>query len=238
MSAPHLTLADIILLAALVVIAPLYSCFAGARIARGYAPARTSAYARTIASWWLIAITTLFAWWYLGRPLGALGLRLPFDARSVAGVTLCVLMLAYMNGQWRALKRLTPDKVERVAASLGRTVAVLPHTPGEYRWFLALSATAGICEELLYRGYLVALAYPLLTIAGAVVAAALIFGLAHAYQGALGVIKTAGAGLALGVVYVATGSLLWPIILHTLLDVAGGTLAYRVLRASARSSGT
>jgi membrane protease YdiL (CAAX protease family) len=231
MVAQHLTLADAILLAALAVVAPAYSCYAGVRIAGGRAPERIPAYGRTMLSLWLIALTMLFVWSHLGRPFVSLGLLVPFDARSVFGAVLCVLMLAFMNGQWRVVRRLGPEKLARLGASFGRAIAILPHSRREYGWFLALSVTAGICEELLYRGYLVAVASPLLTLAGAVVAGAAIFGFGHAYQGAIGIVKTAGAGLFLGVVYVATGSLLWPVILHALLDVQGGTIAFKVLGA-------
>ena len=234
MAALHLTLADLILLAALVVVAPLYSCYAGVRIARGRVPSRIAAYARTIVSWWLIAATMLFVWGHFGRPFAMLGLRIPFDARWIAGAVLCVLMLAYINGQARAVKRLSPERIERVRASLGRTAAILPRTVAEYRWFLALAVTAGTCEELLYRGYFIATMSPWITLPGALVAGAVVFGIGHAYQGARGIAKTGLVGLIFGIVYVATGSLLWPILLHVLLDIQGGTLAYRVL-ASARA---
>lgn len=230
MTAPSLTMADMILLAALAVAAPAYSYFTGVRIARGYGPKRIPAYRRTMLSWWLITATTLFVWWHAGRPFATLGLSVPFDARSVLGAVLCVLMLAYMNGQWRVVRRLPAEKLARLLASFGRTVAILPQTQCEYTWFLALSATAGVCEELLYRGYFIAITSPLLTLAGAVVAGAVIFGLGHAYQGPAGVAKTAGVGLLFGAIYVATGSLWWPMILHALLDVQGGTIAFNVLR--------
>ena len=226
----HPALADAILLFALVVVAPAYSYYAGVRMGRGRMPARTTAYARTMLSWWLISLTTLYLWWRLGRPLNALGLHVPADARSVAGAILCVLMLAYMNGQWRVVARMSPEKLARVPAALGRAIAILPRTPAEYRWFLALSITAGICEELLFRGYFFAIAWPYLTLAGVVVASAAIFGLGHAYQGVRGIVKTAVIGLLFGAIYVATGSLVWPMILHALLDIQGGTIAFRALR--------
>jgi membrane protease YdiL (CAAX protease family) len=232
MAAPTLTPADVILLAALAVAAPAYSYYAGMRIARGYGPKRIPAYGRTMLSWWLISATMLFLWWHAGRPFASLGLSVPFDARSVFGAVLCILMLAYMNGQWRVVRRLPAEKVARLVASFGRTVAILPHTQTEYAWFLALSGTAGVCEELLYRGYFIAMTSPLLTLAGAVVTGAVIFGLGHGYQGPGGVAKTAGVGLLFGAIYVATGSLLWPMILHALLDVQGGTIAFSVLRRS------
>jgi membrane protease YdiL (CAAX protease family) len=51
------------------------------------------------------------------------------------------------------------------------------------------------------------------------VAAAAVFGLAHLYQKVTGVVATAIAGLLFCVLYVKTGSLLLPILLHVAIDV-------------------
>ena len=51
-----------------------------------------------------------------------------------------------------------------------------------------------------------------------VAAAAGIFGLAHLYQQAAGVVLTTLAGVLFCALYVATGSLLVPILLHVLVD--------------------
>ena len=226
----HLTLADTILLLLLVVVMPPYSYVQGRRIARGIAPNRTAAYARTIVSWWLIASSTLFVWIHFGRSLAVLGLRLPLDLRAVAGAVLCVLAIAYINGQQRVLSKLSADKLAAVRRRFGGTAAILPRSLPEYRWFLGVALTVGICEELLYRGYLYAVTEPVIGYIGAIVASGLIFGLGHLYQGTMGVVKTSYVGIVLGIIYVGTGSLLWPMMLHFLIDVAGGTTGYRVMR--------
>src|SRR5579862_4401220 len=116
----HLTLADAILLAALVVGAPIYSYYAGRRIARGAVGPRKIAYARSMISWWLIAFTTLALWWRLGRPLAALGLVVRFDGVNAGVAIACVLVIAYMNGQLRVLKRWPPEKRERLKRAFGQ----------------------------------------------------------------------------------------------------------------------
>ncbi len=52
-----------------------------------------------------------------------------------------------------------------------------------------------------------------------VLVAAVLFGLAHSYQGITGMILTAFAGAVFCGLYVATGSLLVPIALHILVDL-------------------
>lgn len=224
--------ADAILLVAIAIVAPAYSYYAGRRIAAGAMPGRTLAYARTMLSWWLISFAMGLIWVRMERPAAALGLTIPGDARSWAGVALCVLALAYAVAQRHLLQQMTPEKLERIRNSFGRTAVVLPRTPIEYRLFLAVSITAGICEELLYRGYFFAMTSHWLTLAGAAIVSAIVFGLGHAYQGWKGVVKTAIVGLVLGAIYIGTGSLVWPMILHALIDVQGGTVGYKVLRST------
>jgi uncharacterized protein len=225
-----ITRADAILLAALTIVAPAYSYYAGRRIAAGAMPDRRIAYARTMLSWWLITLAMALIWVRMERPAAALGLTVPAGLQFWAGAILCVLALAYANGQWRVVQRMSPDKLQRVRDSFGRTLAVLPHTLLEFRLFLAVSVTAGVCEELLFRGYFFAMTSHWLTIAGAAVLSALAFGLGHAYQGWSGIVKTTIAGLFFGAVYIGTGSLMWPMILHALVDVQGGSVGYKLLR--------
>jgi membrane protease YdiL (CAAX protease family) len=98
----------------------------------------------------------------------------------------------------------------------------LPNSALECAAFALVSVTAGICEEVLFRGFLIRFLYegPLnLSLFGALAASCLIFGLNHAYQGAKGVAVTAIAGLALGLVFLLTGHLLPGILLHALVDL-------------------
>ena len=99
--------------------------------------------------------------------------------------------------------------------------ALLPRTPVERRMFAALAVTAGICEELLYRGFgLAALRWvaPGLGTAALIVITGAAFGFAHLYQGRMGVIATGLLGAYFAWIVIATGSLVPVILLHALLD--------------------
>ncbi len=105
---------------------------------------------------------------------------------------------------------------------LGDVEALLPRNPAELAYAAALSVNAGISEELLFR-----LALPLLfvLVTGnawlAFAAAAIVFGLAHLYQGAVGVTATTIIGVLLTLVYLATGSLWLAVLLHIVIDLVG-----------------
>jgi membrane protease YdiL (CAAX protease family) len=98
---------------------------------------------------------------------------------------------------------------------------MLPTGRRDRRAWVLLSVTAGITEEITYRGLTllaVAVAVPVGRVPAMVIVAAL-FGLAHAYQGIGGVAVTALAGGLLAGIYLATGSLVPGMVLHALIDL-------------------
>jgi uncharacterized protein len=110
----------------------------------------------------------------------------------------------------------------RVAKSLERLNFILPGTAEERRWFVLVAITAGVCEEILYRGCLIQYFRELpvhLGLTEALVVSACVFGIAHLYQGIIGIIQTAILGAFFGVLFVTTGSLFLPMILHALIDL-------------------
>ena len=100
-------------------------------------------------------------------------------------------------------------------------------------FFLLISWTeAAFIEEMFFRGYLLNRLTDLagrqrLGVTIALVGSALIFGVAHAYQGITGVVDTALAGLLLGLLYLLARRNLWlPILVHGIIDTLGFLLIY------------
>jgi uncharacterized protein len=113
----------------------------------------------------------------------------------------------------------------RIAKGMHALRFALPVSARERHWWFLVSLAAGVCEEILFRGFVthyfsgsLSAGVPLGTVA-AWLASSLFFGLAHAYQGAPGIIRSALGGLILGLVAILSGGLLLPIVLHFLLDV-------------------
>ncbi|NEM90708.1 CPBP family intramembrane glutamic endopeptidase [Galbitalea soli] len=111
------------------------------------------------------------------------------------------------------------SRVDEVPA-LGDIGALLPRTRGELVYGAALALNAGVLEELLFRLAMPAL---LFGITGngplSFLIAALLFGLLHLYQGLPGVAGSTVLGLLFTVVYVLSGSIAVPIVLHALIDL-------------------
>lgn len=102
--------------------------------------------------------------------------------------------------------------------------AMLPKTKKEAQLWNFVSLTAGITEEIIYRGFLIfafAYLFPNLSIWIVILLASLLFGLAHTYQGVAGVIRTTVIGAFFSILYVSLGSIFPLIVFHFLIDYVG-----------------
>ena len=193
--------------------------------------ARTKEYIWGMTSQWGLTIALIAAWWWTGRPIREIGLRLP-DTASAWSWSLLIAVggIAFFVQQARAALKSsdTKAKVREHIESQPGLRALLPATPRELRVFVAVAITAGICEEVLYRGYLLWYLQSLMPWSAAVVTTIVVFGVAHVYQGVRGIFSTGVAGAIAMATYLLTGSLLAPMVLHTALDIVNGLTIYTV----------
>lgn len=202
------------------------------KVGRGDTDARTRVYGIILGAEWLATIFVAGRWWALGRPWAALWLLPPRGWPLIASMLIVLAVAALVVLQTRSVVRLSAEKREALRPRLGRLTALIPHTKSEHRWFLAISVTAGVCEELLYRGFLVWLLQPWVGSGWAAAVSVIAFGAGHAYQGK-DVVRPTLVGLALQVMALLTRSILPGILIHAMIDVLGGTTGYFVLRESA-----
>jgi membrane protease YdiL (CAAX protease family) len=115
--------------------------------------------------------------------------------------------------------------------------ALLPRSPGEKTVFAGLSVAAGVGEELAYRGYAIGALAPLVGTPMAAIVTSAVFGVLHAYQGPLGIVRAGVLGGMLAWGFLISGSL-WPaIIAHVALDVLAGIFLADRLMVPADSRG-
>jgi membrane protease YdiL (CAAX protease family) len=114
------------------------------------------------------------------------------------------------------------SKADKIRKKLEDMVgALLPNTHRERVWFGGVSVGAGISEELVFRGFLFyyfGIYVPRMNTLEKVLVISVCFGLAHLYQGWQGMLGTGIVGLAMGGLYIATGSLLMPMVVHAAID--------------------
>jgi len=183
---------------------------------------------------WLLGLglAAMALWQIAGRDWAAMGFAAPgssgiatgIAAGAFAGLALRPLIVAFSAKAAAGMRR-----------QFGELEAFLPRTGQQLRWGLLVSVFAGLFEEIAYRGYLMAYFGTWLDQWGALAASSLLFGLAHAYQGKWGVPVTALLGALFGWVYIETGSLLLPILLHIAVDVSAMVTAWIVLHTRAEA---
>ncbi|MBI5170207.1 MAG: CPBP family intramembrane metalloprotease [Candidatus Eisenbacteria bacterium] len=184
--------------------------------------ARVPFYGQTIALQWIASgvIAALIA--VRALPWREFGLVLPGGWRLAVSVALVMGLAALAVAQRRALSRLGAESRARVKARLGEAGLLLPRAGTEQVWFRALSVSAGICEEFLYRGWLTWALRAWLGPWGAMAASLASFTAAHAYQGREKLPRVAIVGGLLAMVALVTGSLLPAMVLHAMIDWMGG----------------
>jgi membrane protease YdiL (CAAX protease family) len=96
----------------------------------------------------------------------------------------------------------------------------LPLTFNEKLTFAIVCLFAGICEELIFRGFALTFMQQFETgIWFAVPISAAAFGLMHLYQGISGLFTSFFMGILLAIVFAISGNLLLPVIIHIITDI-------------------
>jgi membrane protease YdiL (CAAX protease family) len=178
-------------------------------------------YARSMLVLWGITALALYALRLYGLGPADVGVRAPnapweYGAGLIIPATFWFLSIGRSN--------IDPDYLRKV----GR---MIPIDSSDWIWFVPISVTAGVCEEFLYRGYALT---QITTMTGSLglgfFLSSIAFGLAHAYQGKLGVFGAMITGALYAAVFLLTGSIIPCMIGHFVQDIFGGFTLSRRLR--------
>jgi CAAX protease family protein len=190
---------------------------------------RLTLYASTTAFQWLAAALLLWRTAARGIPAASLGLHVPRPWLA-AGVALALGGLIFAN-QLYSLRHLaaTPRELQGVLPQLA--LKVFPQDAPERLAFFAVVVSVAFCEEWIYRGFAQSVFqdWGRSVIAG-VVGSALLFAVAHLYQGRRGLVSTFAVGILFSAARAWTGSLLPSIAAHFVADLTAGYLAPRRVR--------
>ena len=101
-----------------------------------------------------------------------------------------------------------------------RQYLLLPHTRKERALAAGMAITGGVFGELLYRGlFIVLMASMDVPLWIAAVLSVVLFSLAHLYQGWWGLLSAGFSGTLFTILYLGTGSLLVPVLVHVALNL-------------------
>ncbi|HNP19230.1 MAG TPA: CPBP family intramembrane metalloprotease [Fulvivirga sp.] len=104
----------------------------------------------------------------------------------------------------------------------------LPKTKREFNWFIILSISAGICEEIIFRLFLFEYLNENIGLLIAFVLTNIIFALTHIGMGKQNIISSFILGLLFSAIYYFTDNIWIAILLHIAIDINGGILGYRI----------
>lgn len=193
---------------------------------------RLTLYASTAVFQWLAAALVLWRTTARGIPPASLGIAV---AAPVLTITVTVLLAGIvLANQLISLRRLAtnPSPAQGMLPQLA--TKLFPQAHIERLAFFALVLTVSICEELIYRGF-AQRAFQDASgglVAAGIIGSALLFAIAHVYQGRRGLISTLVVGTLFSAIRSWTGSLIPPLVAHFTADLTAGFLAPSKLRSA------
>jgi uncharacterized protein len=208
-----------------VVVYPLWDLYDTREMKSGKNPsAKLRYYKTTMTLLWLFTAAALYA---SGTGIFFLGVDLPRFIQShptaykvFAVALIAAILYAILGPHIKALRN--PKVRAIILRQYARLDVFLPKRQEEFRWFAATCVTAGICEEIVYRGFLInylARGPWHLGVFPAVLISSLSFGTAHLYQGKKGFFGTTIGGIIFALLFVLTTNLLLGILVHAALDL-------------------
>ena len=232
-------LADHILVFILAIALPVYAIISWKSFQRklgaGKPRVRLNGYMETLLVQWSFTLALLLLWWLREREYSGLGLSISWNFRFYVGTAAALAGCIFLIRQWIRVLRLSGQIPDSLRNQIKPVADMMPRTWLERKFFITVSLTAGICEEILYRGFLVWYVDQYATWLVACAVSALFFGFGHLYQGRAGILKTTAVGLFLVLLYLWSGSLIGPMILHAVTDITGGLIGSEVVSAVSRS---
>ena len=205
------------------------------RVEGGATINRGDLYRSTAINHWILFLVALLLWSNLARPWSALGIEAVFDGWFLVALGLTIAGIVSLIVQVRQVASAGQANLAKLRAQFGKLALIIPQNGNELARFNLVSITAGIVEELLWRGFLIWYLGQFMPLWAAAIISSVGFGLAHAYQGLEQLPKITLVGGAFAGLYLLSGSLWLPMILHAAVDILQGRLAYDVMH---RSDGT
>ncbi|MGH1363331.1 MAG: CPBP family intramembrane glutamic endopeptidase [Calditrichia bacterium] len=216
-----------------ILVFPLISYFSARnkpqQFSREESEERINAYRTTIFSQFILGTALIVLWIFQDRSWESLGLGLYLGIGFWISAGVAAAILLYFYRQVRQVSSGNADVIRKNRDEMGNMLNLMPHSQHELHYFYGVSLTAGVIEELLFRGYFIWFFVQLMPVWGAAIFGILIFGLAHCYQGVKHLPMILLYGAILMGLFILSGSLWVPIALHFFGDVLQGQLAYQIV---------
>lgn len=180
----------------------------------------STSYWQTMALLWPIAILALMSESYGGQFCTE-------NTNKIMWGLLLVIVLSAVFIYGLAQTQKSDEHQQAVLEQMSSVAWIMPKSNYQLGLYLiGVCTTAGIAEEIIYRGYLLPFLTNYMDNYLAVIVASVIFGLPHIYQGVSGVVKTSIMGVIFCLLVLVFDSLLIAIFCHILVDAYSGYLYF------------
>jgi membrane protease YdiL (CAAX protease family) len=193
------------------------------RVAAGEPVKRLNLYRNTLIGHWTLFFIFGAIWVATAREWSAIGLDFDPNLWTGVGAVLTVLGIVALVKQIRQVQNATQDEIDSISKRFGKLSIIIPHNGSEL--------------EILWRGFLIWYLNQFMPLWAAAVISTIGFALAHAYQGLANLPQITAVSAALAALYLISGSIWFPIVLHAAIDILQGRLGYDVMYRSTISGG-
>lgn len=177
----------------------------------------------------MLAISGLLilgTWFFKKRPFAYLGFKALDHFSTSLIFPLIFFIVAYIIDLLKTKKQLSTDTPKNDVEWFEKS-SFLPEQKSELKYYIILCMCAGIFEEIIYRGFMVTYflpteqsEFPFL----ALFAPAILFSLAHYYQGWQAIFKIMLFSSLLGWLFIVSKSIYLNMFIHFMVDLVSGIL--------------
>jgi membrane protease YdiL (CAAX protease family) len=172
---------------------------------------------------WILAFVVIILFWLTDRTIS---LEFSWNNQLIILLGIAATLYFFETG-------LSHYSLEKAKMQLLKTAPFLPSKKVELFYYFILAISAGICEEIVFRGFLLNYFIAFFqNITLAIIVSTFLFAIVHIYQGIKAVGKIFVFSLIFALLFLWSESLLLPIILHVLVDVISGISAFLILSKS------
>lgn len=228
-----LSLVDIALLVVILIGLPMEALLtlksSRAKLASGEPGVRVKQYTETILWLWMVAIPILVVWAVSGRDWAMLGFQIPMSTHVAFGWGLAALVAGFFMYQNFMVARSDSAKAQLKQVMTDNKIIsdFMPQADEERVLFNLVSVTAGITEEIIFRGYLIWVFSLFAPIWLAGLISLIVFTFLHLYQGAKQLPTVFAMGALLTLIFILSGSI-WPaIVVHVLVDMINNSMVWK-----------
>jgi hypothetical protein len=174
---------------------------------------------------WVLAAVAMGIWYWNERPWSLMGFQKIVNQPLTWVATAAFVGFYVIEVIQNYLQK---DQQQKTFEQWEHNIPFLPESYRELPAYILLCLSAAICEEIMYRGFMVNYfinpmrdGFPWI----AVIFPAVMFSIAHFYQGYEAIGKIFILSALFGVIFIVSKSLLIVIVLHFLIDLFGGITA-------------